>query len=110
MLQVVEEDAAAFDPAISVWARNNPAANEVFERALRKRFDLARWMFRQCGFSDKQASIRGRLTVAYLMGETAADLKSDTNWKARIRDMHKVLTNRNGESRQSRLQRKSTLA
>lgn len=95
MLQVIDQDAAAFDPAISVWAKNDPSAEAVFERTLRKRFDFARWMFKQCGFSDRQAGIRGRLMVAYLMGETAADLKSNKNWKARIREKYEVLTNRN---------------
>jgi AcrR family transcriptional regulator len=98
MIQVIAEDAAAYDPAISVWAKNDPRAKEVFERTLHKRFDFARWMFKQCGFSDRQASIRGRLTVAYLMGETAADLKSDKGWKAMIRQKHGVLTNRSDRS------------
>jgi AcrR family transcriptional regulator len=92
MLQVVEEDAAAHNHAILVWARKDPAANEVFSRTLRKRFDFARWMFKQCGFSDWQAKIRGRLMVAYLMGESATDLKSDANWKAGIRAKHKLMT------------------
>jgi AcrR family transcriptional regulator len=102
MLQVIDEDAAAYDPAISVWAKKDPSAKEVFERALRKRFDFARWMFKQSGFSDKQAGIRGRLMVAYLMGETAADLKSDKNWKASIRGKHKILTTRNDRSSETR--------
>jgi AcrR family transcriptional regulator len=93
MLQVIEKDAAVYDPAISVWARNDPAARRVFARTLRKRFDFAAWMFRQSGFSDRQAAIRGRLLVAYLMGESAVDLKSDTNWRAMIREQHEVLTN-----------------
>jgi AcrR family transcriptional regulator len=92
MLQVVEEDAAAYDHAILVWARKDPAANEVFSRTLRKRFDFARWMFKQCGFSDWQAKIRGRLMVAYLMGGPATDLKSDANRKAGIRAKHKLMT------------------
>jgi len=98
MLQVIEQDAAVYDPAISVWAKSDPAAKAVFERTLRKRFDFARWMFQQCGFSDRQAGIRGRLMVAYLMGETAADLKSDRNWKAMMKEKHKVLTSRNDRS------------
>jgi hypothetical protein len=93
MLQVIEEDAAICDHAISVWARNDPAAREVFARTLRKRFDFAAWMFKQSGFCDQQAVIRGRLLVAYLMGESAVDLKSDTNWRAMIREQHEVLTN-----------------
>ena len=98
MVQVIDRDAAVYDPAISVWAKNDPRAKEVFERALHKRFDFARWMFKQCGFSDRQAGVRGRLMVAYLMGETAADLKSNKNWKAMIREKHGVLTNRSDQS------------
>jgi hypothetical protein len=98
MVQVIDRDAAVYDPAISVWAKNDPRAKEVFERTLHKRFDFARWMFKQCGFSDRQAGIRGRLMVAYLMGETATDLKSNKNWKAMICEKHGVLTNRSNRS------------
>jgi len=98
MVQVIDQDAAVYDPAISVWAKNDLQAKEVFERTLHKRFDFARWMFKQCGFSDRQAAIRGRLMVAYLMGETAADLKSNRNWKTMIREKHEVLTNRSNRS------------
>ncbi len=94
MFQVIEEDAATYDHAISIWARIDPAANEVFTRTLRKRSDFAGWMFKQSGFSGRQADIRGRLLVAYLMGESAADLKSDANRKARIREKHKILASR----------------
>ncbi len=94
MLQVIGEDAAIYDHAISVWARNDPAAHEVYQRTLHKRFDFAAWMFMQCGFSDRQAAVRGRLMVAYLMGESATDLKSDPRWKAAIKEKYKVLTNR----------------
>ena len=94
MYQVMEEDAATYDHAISIWARKDATANEVFTRTLRKRFDFARWMFEQSGFSGRQAGIRGRLLVAYLMGESATDLKSNKNWKARIREKHKILTKR----------------
>lgn len=98
MYQVMEEDAATYDHAISIWARKDPAANEVFTRTLRKRFDFASWMFKQSVFSHRQASIRGRLLVAYLMGESATDLKSERDWKARIREKHKILMNRSDQS------------
>jgi len=94
MYQVIEEDAAIYDHAISIWARKDPVAKEVFTRTLRKRFDYTRGMFKQAGFSHRQAGIRGRLLVAYLMGESATDLKTNKNWKARIREKHKILTNR----------------
>ena len=102
MVQVIEEDAAVYDHAISVWARRDLAANEVFGRTLRKRFGFARWMFEQCGFADGPAGIRGRLLVAYLMGESATDLTSDANWKAVIREMHKVLTDQRESSSESK--------
>jgi AcrR family transcriptional regulator len=92
MTQVVEEDAAKYDHAIWVWAKRDPAANEVFQRTLHKRFEFGRWMFRQLGFSEKQAFVRGRLMVAYLMGESATDLKTDPKWKSKITEMYKVLT------------------
>jgi AcrR family transcriptional regulator len=93
MLQVIEEDAAIYDHAISIWTRSDPSAKAVFERTLRTRFDFAAWMFKQCGFSNRQAATRGRMMVAYLMGESATDLKSDTKWKAGIREKHKILMN-----------------
>ena len=91
-IEVIEEDTAIYDHAISVWARSDPEAKAVFERTLRKRFDFAAWMFKQCGFSERQAKVRGRLLVAYLMGESAADLKSDPKWKSAIEEIHKLLT------------------
>ena len=94
MTQVVEQDAAKYDHAIWVWAKRDPLAREVFDRTLRKRFDFACWMFRQCGFSQRQATNRGRLMVAYLMGESATNLKTDPKWKSRIKEMYKVLTHR----------------
>ena len=92
MLQVIENDAAAPDHAISVWSRSDPIAKEVFERTLQKRFDFARRMFRQTELSDRQAAIRGRLMVAYLMGEFSTGLKSDRKWRGIIREEFKVLT------------------
>ena len=91
MLQVIEHDAGLYDPAIHVWARSDQKAKDVFERTLRKRFDFARWMFKQAGFSDRQAKVRGRLMVAYLMGESAADLRSKKSWRRTIKDEHAIL-------------------
>ena len=88
-----QDHAAVYDHAISVWARSDPVAKEVFERTLRKRFDFSAWMFRQCGFPDRQAKVRGRLMVAYLMGESAADLKSNRKWGAIVREEFRLLTN-----------------
>ena len=94
MIGVIEDDAAKYDRAISVWARRDPAINEVFERTIRKRFEFARWMFKQAGFTDKQARIRGRMMVAYLMGESTHDLKSNRNWKSIIREEFELITSK----------------
>ncbi len=91
MIQVIERDAAAPDHAMSVWATRDPAARKVFERTLKKRFEFAKWMFKQVGLSDRQAATRGSLMVAYLMGESSTDLKMKRNWKAAMTEQFKVL-------------------
>ena len=91
MQQVIEHNAAVHDHAISVWARSDPAAQEIFDRTIQKRFDFARWMFKKAGFSDRQAAVRGRLMVAYLMGESSTSLKSNTKWKDIVRKEFEVL-------------------
>ena len=91
MLEVIENDAAGLDHAISVWARRVPQVRKVFERTVCKRFDFAAWMFRQAGFEKRQAEIRGRLMVAYLMGESATMLKANTRWRKVIQDEFDVL-------------------
>jgi len=91
MLAVIEQDAANLDHGISVWARRDPNVRQVFDRTTQKRFDHAAWMFRQAGFGRRQAAIRGRLMVAYLMGETSALLKSNPRWKSTVKAEFEVL-------------------
>ena len=64
---------------------------DAYERTINKRFDHASWMFQQVGFDKRQAAIRGRLMVAYLMGESSAMLKSNSRWKAIVKDEFNVL-------------------
>ncbi|MGI9373220.1 MAG: TetR/AcrR family transcriptional regulator [Hyphomicrobiales bacterium] len=91
MVQVISEDAARLDHAISVWARRDNQVAIAYERTIEKRFDHAAWMFRQLGFGRRQAAIRGRLMVAYLMGESSTLLKARSNWKKIIQDEFEVL-------------------
>ena len=49
-------------------------------------------MFEELGFSKRQAEYRGRLMVAYLMGESSTNLKSVKNWKDIIRDEYELMT------------------
>ncbi len=91
MCQVIEEDAALPDSAISVWAKSDANAQVVFDRTIRARFDFAGWMFQQAGFDPSEATIRGRLMVTSLLGETARDLKADKGWKRIIEGQWRVL-------------------
>lgn len=91
MFGVIENDAAGLDHSISVWAKRNNEVLQVFERTINKRFDHAVWMFRQAGFTGRQAKTRGRMMVAYLMGESSALLKSNSNWKSILKQEYEVL-------------------
>lgn len=91
MLNVIENDAASLDHAISVWARRDRNVREAFERTIQKRLDHAAWMFQTAGFGSRQASVRGRLMVAYLMGESATLLKTNSKWRHVVREVFEVL-------------------
>ncbi len=68
-----------------------PHVKRIYERTVRKRFEHAAWMFRQVGFGKRQAEIRSRLMVAYLMGESSTMLKASPRWKAIVKDEFDVL-------------------
>ena len=85
MEQVIREGAAEPDHAISVWAKTDPSVSEVFHRTVERRYDFAAWMFAQAGFEEEDARTRGRVMVAYLMGESSAGLKADPDWEVLLR-------------------------
>lgn len=92
MVSVIEQDAASPDHAISVWARTDPAARAVYERTIQKRFEFAAWMFSEVGFAGEDARLRGRMMVAYLMGESSTHLKAQKNWRQLLRKELEILT------------------
>lgn len=94
MLQVIREDAAISDHAISVWAKSNSKAQLTFKRTVNKRFIFAQWMFEQAGFSETKARARGRMMVTSLMGEASNGLKLTENWEETITSQWRVLINR----------------
>lgn len=98
MHQVIVEDAAAIDQTISVWSRSDPAVREVYQRTLHKRFDFARWMFEEAGFTSQQALARGRLMVVYLMGESSTDLKAIKTWKSILNQEFELLISRTSDA------------
>ena len=94
MLQVIREDAAVPDHAISVWAKSDAMAHLTYLRTVQKRFEFAKWMFEQAGFTPEEAQTRGRLMVTSLMGETSNDLKSIDGWEDIVRAQRRVLVAR----------------
>jgi len=92
MTQVMGENLAGYDLPIWHWAQSDIEAGKVFKRALQKRFDFAAWMFRQAGFSKKQAEVRGRMMVVYLMGESTLISDAVSFRSELIKKEHAILT------------------
>jgi len=92
MKRVVHGDLAGCDLPIWLWAQSDGSARRAFQRALKKRFAFCAWMFRQAGFSKRQAENRGRMMVVYLMGESALIPESESGQADSIRQKHKILT------------------
>ena len=93
MEQVMETGLARYDLAIWHWAQSDSAANEVFQRALERRFTFAKWLFEQAGFSKVQAEARGRMMVVYMMGESTLIADAPGDREERLRVKYEMLTN-----------------
>ena len=83
---------ARYDLPIWQWAQVDIIASHVFKRALKKRFAFAAWMFSEAGFSRKQAEVRGRMMVIYMMGESTLIPDSMAKRKEFLKLKHKILT------------------
>ena len=70
MEQVMSAGFARYDLAMWHWAQSDVVAQAVFQRAIEKRFNFAKWMFKEAGFDAIQAEARGRMMVVYMMGES----------------------------------------
>ena len=92
MKQVMAGDLAGYDLPIWLWAQSDEVAGRAFQRALKKRFAFCAWMFRQAGFSKRQAENRGRMMVVYLMGESTLIPESESGQADSIRQKHEILT------------------
>jgi AcrR family transcriptional regulator len=85
MLQVIREDADVPDHAISVWVKSDANAQISYCRAVAKRFEFAKWMSEQVGFTPQEATARGRLMVTSLLGESSNNLKAIPDWEVIFR-------------------------
>ena len=94
MEKVMETGMARYDLAIWHWAQTDIKAQTVFKRALDKRFDFSKWLFRQAGFSDAQAEARGRMMAVYMMGESTLIPDPPEKRKKRLRMKFDILVNK----------------
>jgi AcrR family transcriptional regulator len=70
METVMNGKIARYDLPIWQWSQSDAKARRTFKRVLKKRFSFAAKMFSDAGFSRRQAEIRGRMMVIYMMGES----------------------------------------
>lgn len=92
MTRVIRERAAEADPAVVAWTKHDPITLRRYEKAMDARLDCASWMFEQAGFSGAAAAQRGRLMVAYLIGESATGLQRKKNWRDLLLTQYQFLT------------------
>jgi AcrR family transcriptional regulator len=91
MENVMVAGLARLDLAIWHWAQSDATANTVYKRVLDKRFVFATWMFKEAGFGKTQAEARGRLMVAYMMGESTLISDSPEKRKKLLRVKYEIL-------------------
>jgi AcrR family transcriptional regulator len=91
MQRVMEGDLAGYDLPIWLWAQSDDGARNVFHRALKKRLDFAAWMFREAGFSPREARNRGHMMAVYMMGESTLVRQSNSASREAIRERHAIL-------------------
>jgi AcrR family transcriptional regulator len=92
MEQVMTTGMARYDLAIWHWAQTDAAVQKSFQRALNKRFTFAAWMFKEAGFSETQAEVRGRMMVVYMMGESTLVSDTAVKRKKQLRLKYEILT------------------
>jgi AcrR family transcriptional regulator len=83
---------AVYDLPIAQWAKTDSKVKHVFQRAIKKRFDFATWMFAEAGFSKEQSAARGRLMVTYMMAESTIIPDSISKRKELLKLKHAILT------------------
>ena len=94
MQRVMEGDLASYDLSIWQWAQSDDGARRVFQTALKKRLQFTSRLFREAGFSRRQAEDRAHMMVVYMMGESTLVRQSGAASKRAIRAKHAILMSR----------------
>ncbi|MFQ5888672.1 MAG: TetR/AcrR family transcriptional regulator [Gemmatimonadota bacterium] len=82
-----------YDPAMRAWAAFDETAAAVVKEVDERRLRLVTQIFRDMGFSDTEAALRGRMSYYYLVGEATVLIQDSPadHWEF-LRLRHRLLT------------------
>lgn len=69
MKDVLHRREGRFEPAMRAWARHDPKVAAAVRAADKYRLAYTTSLFREMGFSEREAEARGRLTLLYFLGD-----------------------------------------
>jgi len=82
----------SYELAVRLWAQTDDKVRDVYARTVAKRLDFAADLFRDAGFSDEQATLRGYMLIAYTAGEAAQVPGPLRRGKEGLREKFEILT------------------
>jgi AcrR family transcriptional regulator len=68
--EVMDHRMARFESVFHHWATSDREVAQLVAETDRKRHDFATWMFREMGFAKHEATVRGRMFVDLMVGQT----------------------------------------
>jgi hypothetical protein len=80
---ILRKDLNRYDSAVRSWAEGDREAAAAFGRVMNKRLGYVAGLFREAGFSPRDAADRGHLLAIYLMGERA--VRTGASLQTRLR-------------------------
>lgn len=93
MEYVLKDKFDKYDPAMRAWASHDEIAAEVVRRVDAERLSFITGLFKETGFSDKQAEMRARVMYYYMIGEFSIMTDdSDTRRMNLLKSTSKFLT------------------
>ncbi len=90
---ILRKNLNRYDAAVRSWAEGDREAAAAFGRVMNKRLGYVAGLFRDAGFSPRDAVARGHLLAIYLMGEDAVRVGASLQTRLRfLRREVRVLT------------------
>jgi AcrR family transcriptional regulator len=91
---ILREDKNRYDMAIRSWADGDRKVAAVLRRVMQKRLEYVSGLFRDAGFSPRQATARGHLLAIYVMSEKTIHIGESLQTRLRLlRRQVRTLTN-----------------